>query len=118
MSDEQEAKHNFHGRELSKDAQELAERVFADAKKATPDSVLETQITDSRIAKNEREHWAARRIAELEAELDRLRYALVRIDDASNHYAMTPTYSEGSLRYAHKSTRNLARAALQQSEGK
>lgn len=53
-----------------------------------------------------------KRIAELEAENERLREALERIDEASNHYAMTPTYSEGVLRYAHKSTRNLARAAI------
>ncbi len=39
---------------------------------------------------------------------------LSRIDDASNHYALTTTYSEGVLRYAHKSTRNLARATLAQ----
>jgi hypothetical protein len=70
------------------------------------------------------------RIAELEAkalhfeavamtaidENERLREALVEIDDASNHYAMTPTYSEDTLRYAHKSTRNLARAALVEGE--
>ena len=48
----------------------------------------------------------------LRAEIAELREALERIDDASNHYAMTPTYSEGTLRYAHQSTRNLARAAL------
>jgi hypothetical protein len=46
------------------------------------------------------------------ARADRLEEALRRIDEASNHYAMTPTYSEGTLRYAHQSTRNLARAAL------
>jgi septal ring factor EnvC (AmiA/AmiB activator) len=51
-------------------------------------------------------------VKELEADNQRMREALAQIDDASNHYAMTPTYSEGTLRYAHKSTRNLARAAL------
>lgn len=55
-------------------------------------------------------------IAELEAAQARiaeLEDALRRIDEASNHYAMITTYSEGTLRYAHKSTRNLARAALE-----
>lgn len=56
------------------------------------------------------------KLDELEAENQKLREALTRIDDASNHYAMTPTYSEGTLRYAHKSTRNLARAALLEDE--
>lgn len=53
-----------------------------------------------------------RRIAELEAQVELLEKALQRINDASNHYAMTPTYSEGTLRYAHESTRNIAREAL------
>jgi hypothetical protein len=52
------------------------------------------------------------KLAEVKAENERMREVLVRINDASNHYAMTPTYSEESLRYAHQSTRNLARAAL------
>lgn len=52
------------------------------------------------------------RWARAEVVIERLREALTRIDDASNHYALTSTYSEGTLRYAHKSTRNLARAAL------
>jgi hypothetical protein len=50
----------------------------------------------------------------LRAENEGLRESLERIDEASNHYAMTSTYSEGTLRYAHQSTRNLARAALQE----
>ena len=54
--------------------------------------------------------------ARLQAQIETAKDALQRIDDASNHYAMTPTYSEGVLRYAHKSTRNLARAALKELE--
>ena len=57
-----------------------------------------------------------------EAERDMLREALMRIEEASNHYAMISTFSEGTLRYAHESTKRLARAALatldQPEEGK
>ena len=53
----------------------------------------------------------------LRADNERLRGALERIDDASNHYAMTTTYSEGTLRYAHQSTRNIARTALAEIDG-
>lgn len=55
-------------------------------------------------------------IDRLQAQIETAKDALQRIDDASNHYAMTPTYSEGVLRYAHKSTRNIARAALKEME--
>lgn len=37
---------------------------------ATPDTTLREQIMNSNFAKNEREHWAARRIEELEKALN------------------------------------------------
>jgi rubrerythrin len=39
------------------------------SKDATPDKELERQITSSMVPKNEREHWAARKIDRLKAEL-------------------------------------------------
>lgn len=39
---------------------------------ATPADELRRQIMDSRVAKNEREHWAARRIDELESALENI----------------------------------------------
>lgn len=65
----QTAMRDFHVRELPPAVQALAEKAFAEAKKATPDAVLETQIMDSRIAKNEREQWARRRIEHLKVQL-------------------------------------------------
>jgi hypothetical protein len=47
-------------------------------------------------------------------ELQQMRDFLERIENASNYYATEPAYSEGTLRYAHQSTRNLAREALAQ----
>lgn len=78
-----------------------------------------------RIARLEELYEAAKQDAkeaevyaeELEAKLKSAVEALERIDDASNDYCMTPTYSEGTLRYAHKSTRNLARATLAELKG-
>ena len=46
-------------------------------------------------------------------DLVRLRDQVQRIEQASNHYAIIETYSEGTLRYAHKSTRSLARETLE-----
>jgi hypothetical protein len=60
---------DFHGRDLPDNVQELAEQCFME-KSVTPDHVLRTQVMDHRIAKNEREQWAARRIAVLEARLE------------------------------------------------
>jgi hypothetical protein len=42
----------------------------------TPREELQRQIMDCNVPKNEREHWAARRIAELERENQRLRVLL------------------------------------------
>ena len=52
-------------------------------KKPTPDHVLETQLRDPRIPKDEIVHYAARRIAELEAEVKRYRKALAKIARSS-----------------------------------
>ncbi len=68
-----------------------------------PHPTLTDALTDDLIA-------AEARIAELEK-------ALARIDEASNHYALITTYSEGTLRYAHQSTRNIAREALKTKGG-
>jgi len=60
---------------------------------------------------------AAARIREIEAENARLREALSRIVDASDYYgAEFRAEDQGSetLAYAHKSTYNLARAALEE----
>jgi uncharacterized membrane protein len=54
---------------------------------------------------------AAATIRKQQAEIERLRNYLERIEEASNHYAVTPHAAE-TLRYAHQSTRNLAREAL------
>lgn len=52
-----------------------------------------------------------------EAEVERLRDALWRVDLVSNHYALTSTYSEGVLRRAHENIKRTARAALRTEGG-
>jgi len=52
---------------------EQQNKLWDGACEATPDHVLETQLRDSRIPKDEIVHYAARRIAELEAVLEECR---------------------------------------------
>ena len=49
--------------------------------------------------------------------IDKLVKALKRIDHASDHYSHDFDYSEDTLRYAHKSSRNIAREALKAVRG-
>ena len=51
-------------------------------------------------------------VARMVRTIERLEASLCRIEDASNHYALNSACPEDDLRYAHQSTRNLARAAL------
>lgn len=54
-----------------------------DGFQATPASTLEQQIMDACVPKNEREHWAAREITRLRAEVKRLTAA---VNAANSHY--------------------------------
>ena len=56
--------------------EETKRKLWEEAEKATPEHVLETQLMDSRIPKDELAHYAKRQIEKLRAENERLRDAL------------------------------------------
>jgi hypothetical protein len=59
---------------------------MSDTAQATPYDILQQRIMDPNIAKTEPEWWAARRIAELEAKLAKVRELPGEWRDNPDHY--------------------------------